>query len=113
MSEKTETFVVDLPEPRRQVRSGRATFSAPRKGRTKPTKDKASARRYAHQITGERIRSKKALRTIFLEQRGTRRPSVFVSWKARDLASLSEVVHEEKGNLRLLVLEELSPPRKE
>lgn len=113
MSEKIETFVVDLPEPRRQARASRAAPRAPGKSPTRPAKRTPAAKRYAHQVSGERIRSKKALKTIFLEQRGTRRPSVFVSWKAHDFASLAEVAHEEKGNLRLLVLEELSPPRKE
>lgn len=61
-----------------------------------------------------RIESSEALREEFLRRRGTRDVNVFISSTADDLAALGDVAGEAKGNVRLLVLDEvLSQPRRE
>jgi DNA-binding Xre family transcriptional regulator len=73
----------------------------------------SAQRTHSLRIAGRRIRSQKALKAIFLEERGARRPSVFVSSTATQLAALADVAHEERGNLRLFLFEDVSPGRKE
>src|SRR5687767_4252641 len=65
-------------------------------------------------VKGRRVRGRKQLRDEFVQRRGSRRPSVFISGRARDLEPLSDVVGEQKGNLRLLLLEkDVSRPVRE
>jgi len=97
--------------------TGEDTYIVEIRDRTKgPATGSTSAGRRVKsraRIAGRRIRSKNELKSTFLNERGARRPTLFVSWTAEALAPLSTVAHEEKGNLRLLLLEQLSPARKE
>lgn len=115
MSAPQETFVVDLPSPRRK-RAAKLKKAAPvaKKKSAKVAKRKPTGgRAYALKVAGERIRSGKHLREVFLSERGTRRPTVFVSSTAQNLAPLVDVAHHEAGDLRLFVWEKLAPERKE
>lgn len=110
MDMQQRTFVIDLPEPRGSAGwTNRAERRIVRGAMASRHVRKAQARR----ITGRRITTHKDLRSAFLEERGARRPSVFVSWSAGNLAPLADVVHEERGNLRLLLFDEVTPARKE
>ena len=114
MSNQTGTFVIDLPAPRGTRNSAHSKAQATKQTGKKAKKTASSAKKaYALHIAGERIRSKKALRSTFLSERGARRPTLFVSWRANDLASLADVAHMESGNLRLFVFEKVSPATKE
>ncbi len=113
MSIQTETFVIDLREPRKKQgpkpKTGQKTQGAkgPRKTKMKPS------RAYTLQVGGSRIRTQKELRSTFLSERGTRRPTLFVSSTAKHLAPLVNVAHQEAGNLRLFVWEKVAPERRE
>lgn len=114
MSVQQETFVVDLPRRRRRAAKHKkaATMAKKRSAKTAKRKPKGG-RAYALKVAGERIRSGKQLREVFLSERGTRKPTVFVSSTAKNLAPLVDVAHHEAGNLRLFVWEKLAPERKE
>lgn len=72
------------------------------------------ARRAPAPRHAQRVESQKTLREEFLRRRGTRNIQVFISSRADDLAGLAEVAGEAKGNVRLLVLDEvLTQPRRE
>jgi hypothetical protein len=61
-----------------------------------------------------RVRGAKTVREEFLRRRGTRRADVFVAYTAEELAPLAELAGAQKGNIRLLVLDEmLTHPRRE
>lgn len=92
------TFVIEIPPER----GGRGRRSGPGVGRGR-----------TRLVAGHRLRSPEALRSAFLEERGARRPSLFISPTAADLGALVDVAHDERGNLRLLVFEDVSPTRKE
>lgn len=109
MSIRTETFVIDLREPRR---TRRLTPKADRTTQGSRTKMKPS-RAYTLRIKGSRIRTHKELRSAFLNERGTRRPTVFISSTAKHLAPLAHMAHHEGGNLRLFVWEKVSSERRE
>jgi DNA-binding Xre family transcriptional regulator len=64
-------------------------------------------------IAGHRVRSRDQLRSVFLEERGARRPSLFVASTAAPLGALADVVHDERGNLRLFLFGSVDPPRRE
>ncbi|MGH7554337.1 MAG: helix-turn-helix domain-containing protein, partial [Longimicrobiales bacterium] len=60
------------------------------------------------------LNTQKALKEEVVRCRGTRKLSIFISFDADDLAPLGDVAQEEKGNLRLLVLDrKLTQPRRE
>ncbi len=105
MSIQTETFVIDLPGPRRK------------QGLTPKAEQKRqgakSPRAYTLRVGGSRIRTQKELRSIFLSERSTRRPTLFVTSTAKHLASLANAAHHEAGNLRLFVWENVAPERTE
>lgn len=107
MNTQTETFVIDLRSSRKE--------KAPRRAKSKGRagRGQLQARKSALRVEGERIRTQSGLRSIFLAERGARRPTVFVSSTATHLASLAEVAHHEAGNLRLFLFEAISPARKE
>lgn len=72
------------------------------------------ARRALAPRHAQRVESQKALREAFLRRRGTRSVRVFISSRVDDLAGLAELAGEAKGNVRLLVLDEvLTQPRRE
>jgi hypothetical protein len=110
MTKRSDTFVVDLPEAGGKRGVGRITSES---NMVESKASKPAKRSYTSRIAGVRIRSKSALKTTFLKERGTRRPSIFVSYRAKDFAPLAKVANEEKGNLRLLLLEEVSDSRRE
>lgn len=112
MSVQADTFVVDLPGPRPK-RTAKSKAKPQKKAVKAIRKKRAAARQYALKVGGERIRTQKQLREIFLSERGARRPTVFVSSTATHLAALVDVAHHEAGNLRLFVWEKLAPERKE
>ena len=99
MKNHEATFVVHFRAPSRKV------GSAHTKSREKKP--------YVLRVAGARIRSRTALESAFLSARGARRATLFVSSSADDFASLAEVAHEERGNLRLLVFEKVSAARRE
>lgn len=109
MSIQTETFVIDLPGPRRKPKAGQKTQGAEGPRKTKMTPSRA----YTLQVGGSRIRTQKQLRSTFLSERGARRPTLFVSSTAKHLAPLVDVAHQEAGNLRLFVWENVAPERTE
>jgi hypothetical protein len=110
MNVRDDTFVIDLPEGGTRRKASKA---ASRRRADRRRLGEFSPGRLVVRIPGRRIRSQAALRRIYLEQRGTRRPALFVSRRARDLAPLAGVAHQEKGNLRLLLFEEISCARRE
>ena len=113
MSTQTETFVIDLPGPHKKRPAARK-IAAKRGTSTKGTrKAPRGMRMYALKVGGERIRSQKRLKEVFLSERGSRRPTVFISSTATQLAPLADVAHQEAGNLRLFVWEGLKPERRE
>lgn len=111
MSARELTFVVDLPEPRSAP--GSRGRSATRSGERAAPRSARDRKARMLRIAGRRIRSQRDLKSVFLEERGARRPSLFVSWSARSLAPLVEVAHDERGNLRLLLFEQISADRRE
>lgn len=112
MSAQAETFVIDLPGPSRK-RSAKPKAAAKKKAAKRPKKKPPGARAYALKVRGERIRSQKQLREVFLSKRGDRRATLFVSSSAAQLAPLVDVAHHEVGDLRLFVWEKLAPERRE
>ena len=112
MSAQAETFVIDLPDPSRK-RSAKPKAAAKKKAAKRPKKKPPGARAYALRVRGERIRSQKQLREVFLSKRGDRRATLFVSSSAAQLAPLVDVAHHEVGDLRLFVWEKLAPERRE
>lgn len=91
-------FVIELPSDRGE--RGRQLVDA-------CTEDRIT------RIAGHRVRSRAALRSVFLEERGARRPSLFVAAAAAPLGALADVAHDERGNLRLFLFESVPQARKE
>jgi hypothetical protein len=107
-------FVIDLPAPRKGRASARSVGKATKRAaKTAKTASMGARRARSLQIAGRRIRSERALKSVFLEERGARRPSLFVSSTATHLAALAGVAHQERGNLRLFLFEQVSPERRE
>lgn len=78
------------------------------------TKRATAVRGRPLRLRARRIQSKKMLREEFLRRRSTRRVNLFVSHCADDLGALADLAGEQKGNVRLLILEEsLTQPRRE